>query len=110
MTGIQKIFFGIGALAIVGLGILVFMQTSAPTAIAPTTTMKQGGRSDVTQGTTKKAAEKPVTPEDATLDILAEADEDNSALSEEELGEISEIESEGNVVSDFGTIYDENEN
>ncbi len=112
MTGLQKIFFGIGVLAIIGLGVLVYKQSVTPTATAPTTTMmQQGGRSDVAQKVTSPAAmqEVPATPDAVVDDIIKEIDVDNSTLSEEEFGETLDIESEGDIVSDFGTIYDENE-
>lgn len=111
MTGVQKIFFGLGVFAILGLGVLIYKQFNAKTAVAPTTnTMKQDGRTDTSKKPVVPVAEKPVTPDDATLDILSEVDEDNLSLSEEELGETSEIEAEGSLVSDFETVYDENEN
>jgi hypothetical protein len=111
MTRLQKIFFGIGVFAILGLGVLIYKQFSTSTTITPTTnTMKQESRTDVSRKQAAPVVEKPVTPDDVALDILSEVDEDNLALSEEELGETSEIESEGDVVGDFATIYDENEN
>lgn len=109
MTDSQKIFFGIGILAILGLGVMVYRQFAAP-ALAPTTnTMTGGDRSDIADKKAVPAAEVPATPEDVVDDILSEVDEDNWALSEEELGETSEIEAEGSVVSDFGNVYDQNE-
>lgn len=113
MTGLQKVFFGIGILAIIGLGVLVYQQLSTPIVVAPVTnTMSQGTRSDaMKQGTeTAVVAPVPATPDAVVDDITKEIDADNSLLSEEELGETSDIEAEGNIVSDFGTIYDENEN
>lgn len=110
MTGVQKIFFGLGVFAILGLGVLIYKQFNAPIATPTTNTMKQDGRTDTSKKQVVPVAEKPVTPDDATLDILSEVDEDNLSLSEEELGETSEIEAEGSLVSDFETVYDENEN
>ncbi len=112
MTGLQKIFFGIGILAIIGLGVLVYQQLSTPVAVAPvTSTMEQGARSDAMKQNTEATSVVPVpsTPDAVVDDITKEIDADNSLLSEEELGETSDIEAEGNIVSDFGTIYDENE-
>lgn len=110
MTDVQKIFFGVGILAILGLGVVVYKQFTAP-ALAPTTnTMKGEGRSDTTSKKAVSEAETPSTPEGVVDDILSEVDEDNWALSEEELGETSEIEAEGSVVSDFENVYDANEN
>ncbi len=108
-------FFGIGLLAIVGLGVLVYQQLSTPVAVAPATnTMERGSRTDAL----KQGAEMvpvvplavPATPDAVVDDITKEIDVDNSLLSDEELGETSDIEEEGSVVSDFGTVYDENEN
>ena len=115
MTGLQKLFFGIGLLAIVGLGVLVYQQFATPVAVAPSASvMEQGNRPDALQqdGEMIPPALSPVpeTPDAIADDIGKEIDEDNSLLSEEELGETSEIEEEGSVVSDFGTVYDENEN
>lgn len=113
MTGLQKVFFGIGLLSIIGLGVLVYEQFSPPVAVAPVTnTMEQGSRSDAMTQRANTTAIVPIpsTPDAVVDDITKEIDADNSFLSEEELGETSEIESEGSVVSDFGTIYDENEN
>jgi len=110
MTDSQKIFFGIGILAILGLSVVVYGQFTAP-ALAPTSdTVTGGARSDTANRNAVPAAEVPATPEEVVDDILSEVDEDNWALSEEELGETSEIEAEGSVVSDFGNVYDENEN
>ena len=115
MTGLQKLFFGIGLLAIAGLGVLVYQQLATPVAVAPSTNvMERGNRPDVAKQDAEMApvASSPVpeTPDAIADDIGKEIDEDNSLLSEEELGETSAIEEEGNVVSDFGTVYDENEN
>lgn len=113
MTGLQKIFFGIGILAIIGLGVLVYQQLSTPVAVAPATnTMSQGTRSDAMKQGAETAVVAPVpsTPDAIVDDITKEVDTDNSLLSDEELGETSEIEEDGSIVSDFGTVYDENQN
>ena len=110
MTDSQKIFFGIGILAILGLGFLVYEQFTAPVLAPTTNTMTGSDRSDTTAKKSAPEATVPATPEEIVDDILSEVDEDNWALSEEELGETSEIEAEGSVVSDFGNVYDENEN
>ncbi len=115
MTGLQKVFFGIGLLAIAGLGVLVYQQLGTPVVVAPAAnTMERGNRSDTMDQNAKMApvvpAVVPATPDAVVDDIVREIDEDNSLLSEEELGETSEIEAEGSVVSDFSTVYDENEN
>ena len=111
MTGLQKIFLGIGGVAIIGLGVVVYRQMSGSIVPAQTTTKgtsvpeQQVSKEAVTQVTTV-----PSTPEAVADDILREVDADNSVLNEEELGASSAIEAEGSVVSDFGTVYDANEN
>lgn len=110
MTGLQKVFFGIGLAAILGLGVLVYQQLKTPVAVAPvTSTVEQGSRSDAMKSGTKMAPLVPVpaTPDAVADDITKEIDEDNSMLNDETDGETSQIETDGDAVTDFNTIYDE---
>jgi hypothetical protein len=49
----------------------------------------------------------PATPDAVADDITKEIDEDNSMLNDETDGETSQIETDGDAVTDFNTIYDE---
>lgn len=110
MTGLQKVFFGVGVLAIVGLGILVYKQMAAPTVVAPA---PNTSRQDVPASAKRDAApapqsEAPATPDAVVDDITKEIDADNSTLNDETQGETSQIDADGNAVSDFNTVYEEN--
>ncbi len=110
MTGLQKIFFGIGVLAIIGLGVLVYNQMSTPVIAPSAPSMMDGNsRSDIvsTQPAPAMKQEIPATPDAVVDDITKEIDADNSTLNDETQGETSQIEEGGAVVSDFGNVYDE---
>jgi hypothetical protein len=113
MTGLQKVFFGIGVLAIIGLGVLVYRQMIPAPVVVPapmTNTLQQEGRSDMTNTTPVAMPETPATPDAVADDILRDAaSTDDEALNDEAQGETSQIEESGNAVSDLGTVYDQNQ-
>lgn len=106
-------FFGIGVLAIIGLGVLVYRQMIPAPVVVPapmTNTLQQEGRSDMTNAAPVAMPETPATPDAVADDILQDAaDTDNAALDDEAQGETSQIEANGNAVSDLGTAYDQNQ-
>lgn len=110
MTGLQKVFFGVGIAAILGLGVVVYRQFAAPVAVAPATnTVEEGGRTDVANKAVPPVPvpETPATPDAIANDIAKEIDTDNSTLNNETQGETSQIQADGAAVSDFSNVYDE---
>ncbi len=110
MTRLQKIFFGIGIVIVIGLSVFVFRQMSNQPSPSKNITPNVSTQEPVKNMKPSDAVLVPSTPDTVTDDILKEIDTDNSALNEEELGATSAIEAEGSVVSDFGTTYDANQN
>lgn len=111
MTGKQITAISIGLLAVIGLGAVVYKQLSVTTPKdAPTKQTETVSEKKKQADVQKKEAAKQVTPDTAVEDIVKEIESDNQLVTDEELGELSELETEGSSVSDFGTVYEESTN
>lgn len=113
MTGKQGVIVGVALFAVLGLGVLVYQQMSTVSRSPSTTTVKNtlplpvAENKSTAQSVYGRKEVVPETPDAIVDEIVKEVSIDNSALNDEELGEIAGIESEGGSVSDFGTVYEE---